>query len=74
MQRKPRRAGCTASPCASTVVSADTGPLLTLVGTIEPRYRTDLSFRVFGRVITRTLMWEIWCARDSALRRSIRRR
>lgn len=40
-------------PVLSTVVSADTGPSLTLVGTIEPRYRTDLSFRVFGRVITR---------------------
>lgn len=40
-------------PVLSTVVSADTGPSLTLVGTIEPRYRTDLSFRVLGRIITR---------------------
>jgi membrane fusion protein, multidrug efflux system len=40
-------------PVLTTVVSAETRSLLTLVGTIEPRYRTDLSFRVFGRVITR---------------------
>ncbi|MGO4683981.1 efflux RND transporter periplasmic adaptor subunit [Hyphomicrobium sp. 2TAF46] len=40
-------------PVLSTVVSAEPRSLLTLVGTIEPRYRTDLSFRVIGRVITR---------------------
>jgi RND family efflux transporter MFP subunit len=56
------QAGCSESrdesaplprPVLSTVVSAENRSLLTLVGTVEPRYRTDLSFRVIGRVITR---------------------
>lgn len=40
-------------PVLSIVVSAEPQSSLTLVGTIEPRYRADLSFRVFGRVIAR---------------------
>lgn len=40
-------------PVLSVVVSAEPQSLLALPGTIEPRYRTDLSFRVIGRVITR---------------------
>ena len=40
-------------PVLSTVVGNEARSSLTLVGTIEPRFRTDLSFRVLGRVIAR---------------------
>lgn len=42
-----------ARPVLSTVVGNEARSSLTLVGTIEPRFRTDLSFRVLGRVIAR---------------------
>jgi RND family efflux transporter MFP subunit len=40
-------------PVLTAVVASDDADALVLSGTIEPRYRTDLSFRVLGRVVSR---------------------
>lgn len=40
-------------PVLTTVVAGRGVEKLALAGTIEPRYRTDLSFRVLGRIVTR---------------------
>jgi membrane fusion protein, multidrug efflux system len=40
-------------PVLSSVVAGGTVDNLALTGTIEPRYRAELSFRVFGRIIAR---------------------
>lgn len=42
-------------PVLSVIALSHAGSLLTLAGTIEPRIKTDLSFRVFGRVIARNV-------------------
>src|SRR5271166_3461577 len=41
----------TVRPVLSTVVQATESSGATAAGTIEPRYKTDLSFRVLGRLI-----------------------
>lgn len=40
-------------PVLTTVVAGSGMEKLVLAGTIEPRYRTDLSFRVLGRIVAR---------------------
>lgn len=40
-------------PVLTTVVTGSGADKLMLAGTIEPRYRTDLSFRVLGRIVAR---------------------
>lgn len=40
-------------PVLTTVVADDGTAVLELPGSVEPRYRTDLSFRVLGRIVTR---------------------
>ena len=40
-------------PVLSTVVEPTESSSTTAVGTVEPRYKTDLSFRVLGRLIAR---------------------
>jgi RND family efflux transporter MFP subunit len=40
-------------PVLTTVVGGSGVEKLALVGTVEPRYQTDLSFRVFGRIVAR---------------------
>lgn len=40
-------------PVLTLVVTGDSAVPLELAGTVEPRYRTDLSFRVFGRIVGR---------------------
>ena len=43
----------TVRPVLSTVVQATKSSGTTAAGTVEPRYKTDLSFRVLGRLIAR---------------------
>jgi membrane fusion protein, multidrug efflux system len=40
-------------PVLTTVVAGSGVERLALAGTVEPRYRTDLSFRVLGRIVAR---------------------
>ncbi|MGD0024813.1 MAG: biotin/lipoyl-binding protein, partial [Xanthobacteraceae bacterium] len=40
-------------PVLSTVVEPTESSSTAAVGTVEPRYKTDLSFRVLGRLIAR---------------------
>jgi len=40
-------------PVLTMIVAGDRADNLSLAGTIESRYRTDLAFRVFGRIVAR---------------------
>ena len=40
-------------PVLSTVIALQTSRVLGFTGTVEPRYRANLGFRVLGRIITR---------------------
>ncbi len=40
-------------PVLTMIATPQSGPADSYTGTIEPRYRTDLGFRVLGRIVTR---------------------
>ena len=51
--KQEKQAQDTVRPVLSTVVQATKSSGTTAAGTVEPRYKTDLSFRVLGRLIAR---------------------
>ena len=51
--KQEKQAQDTVRPVLSTVVQATELSGTTAAGTVEPRYKTDLSFRVLGRLIAR---------------------
>lgn len=53
--RHPVEAPPPVRPVLSMVIQERTGRTADFVGAIEPRYRSDLSFRVLGRVVARSV-------------------